>query len=287
MADENIRESKGSPAWQLPAIVVLGLLAVGGLVIGWNASSKLESTQKAVEAQVTAVKQKVDQDLTGVKDRLAQSEKTNTELQGNLKVITKKLKITEGQLGVSRAEASKLLQETSQKLTDLDSSVKTGLAAKANNEDLKTVDTRLVGVRTDLDATREDLKMARSELGTLIARNHDQIDQLRRLGEREYVEFAIAGKNKSQKVGNVTVELRGTNPRKNQFSVAVIVEDKRIDKKNHLANEPIFFYSSASRVPQEFVVNKIAKDQISGYVSIPKANLQPQPQTKSTSGNGR
>jgi len=33
------------------------------------------------------------------------------------------------------------------------------------------VDTKVVGVKTDLDATREDLKMARSEMGTLIARN--------------------------------------------------------------------------------------------------------------------
>ena len=33
--------------------------------------------------------------------------------------------------------------------------------------------------------------MARSEMGTLIARNHDEIDQLRRLGERDYVEFKV------------------------------------------------------------------------------------------------
>ena len=51
---------------------------------------------------------------------------------------------------------------------------------------------------TDLDSTKEDLKMARSEMGTLIARNHDEVDQLRRLGEREYVEFTVTGKNKPQ-----------------------------------------------------------------------------------------
>jgi hypothetical protein len=149
---------------------------------------------------------------------------------------------------------------------------------------LKNVDTKVVGVRTDLDATREDLKMARSDLGTLIARNHDEIDQLRRLGEREYVEFTIAGRNKPQKVGNITVELRGVNPKKNQFNVVMTVEDKLFEKKNRALNEPIFFYTSGTRLPQELVINKVGKDQISGYVSIPKANTQPQTQSSSSSG---
>src|ERR1700675_3737381 len=116
--------------------------------------------------------------------------------------------------------------------------------------------------------------MAKSEMGTLIARNHDEIDQLRRLGERDYVEFTIAGKNKPQKVGNVTVELKGVNEKRNQYSVAMTVEDKRFDKKNRALNEPIFFYTSGTKIPEEIVINKVSKDTISGYVSIPKANSQ-------------
>ncbi len=56
------------------------------------------------------------------------------------------------------------------------------------------MDTKVGGVQTDLNSTKEDLKMARSEMGTLIARNHDEIDQLRRLGEREYVEFKVTAR---------------------------------------------------------------------------------------------
>jgi hypothetical protein len=130
-------------------------------------------------------------------------------------------------------------------------------------------------VSSDLNTTKEDLKMAKSEMGTLIARNHDEIDQLRRLGERDYVEFSIAGRNKPQKVGNVTVELKGVNQKKNQVSFAMVVEDKRFEKKNRALNEPIFFYTSGTRLPEEIVINKVGKDQISGYVSIPKANAQP------------
>lgn len=287
MSDEKIMETQSNSSgssWQLPAIIVLGLIAIGGLAFGWHANSQLDATQQAVTAQVKSVQQSLGQDVSGLKDRLTQAEKTNSELQGDFQVVTKKLRLTQGQLKAAREEASKQNQETTQKLSALDTSVKSELATKASTDEVKTVDTKVVGVRTDLDTTREDLKMARSELGTLIARNHDEIDQLRRLGERDYVEFTIAGKNKPQKVGNVTVELKGVNERKNQFSVALTSEDKRFEKKNRAVNEPIFFYMSGTKLPQELVINKVGKDQIRGYLSIPKANAQPQATSTSSSG---
>ena len=284
MSDEYVVENKSGASWQLPAIIVLGLVAIGGLAFGWNASSKLDATQQQVASQVSTLKQGVDQDLTSLKDRVVQDEKTNADLQGDLKVVTDKLKITQGQLKKARLEAAKAVEDTTTRLSALDTSVHTELATKAANDDLKNVDTKVGGVRTDLDTTREDLKMARSEMGTLIARNHDEIDQLRRLGERDYVEFTIAGKNKPQKVGNLTVELKGINEKRSQFSVAMTAEDRRIEKKNRNMNEPIFFYISGTKIPEELVINKLGKDTVSGYVSIPKANGQSQPATTSSSG---
>src|SRR6202171_5473902 len=244
MSEDRIVEVRNGSSWQLPAIIVLGLVALGGLAFGWNASSKLDSTQTSVTTQLKTTQQSVQQDMSSLKDRLAQDEKANTELQGDLKVVTSKLKITQGQLKKARDEAANLNYATTQKLTALDSSVHSELATKATSDDVKVVDTKVVGVKTDLDATREDLKMARSGMGPLIAGNHDEIDHLRRLGERDYVEFTIAGKNKPQKVGNVTVELKGVNEKRNQYSVAMTVEDKRSEKKNRYINEPIFFYIS-------------------------------------------
>jgi uncharacterized protein (DUF2141 family) len=275
MSEEHIIETRNSSSWQLPAIIVLGLVAIAGLGFGWNASSKLDATQQAVTAEVKTAQQSTQQDMSSLKDRIAQDEKANADLQGDLKVVTDKLKITQGQLKKARLESAKLNDETTQKLTALDTSVHTELATKAGTEDVKNVDTKVTAVSTDLNTTKEDLKMAKSEMGTLIARNHDEIDQLRRLGERDYVEFTIAGKNKPQKVGNVTVELKGVNQKRNQVNIAMVVEDKRFEKKNRALNEPIFFYISGTHIPEEIVVNKVGKDQISGYVSIPKANAQP------------
>jgi len=278
MSEEHFIETRNSPSWQLPAIIVLGLVAIGGLGFGWNASSKLDATQQAVTTQLKTTEQTVQQDMSSLKDRVAQDEKANADLQGDLKVVTDKLKITQGQLRKARQRAevvAKQNDETTQKLSALDTSVHTELATKAATDDVKNVDTKVTAVSTDLNSTKEDLKMAKSELGTLIARNHDEVDQLRRLGERDYVEFTIAGKNKPQKVGNVTVELKGVNQKKNQVNIAMVVEDKRFEKKNRALNEPIFFYLSGTHLPEEIVINKVGKNQISGYVSIPKANAQP------------
>jgi hypothetical protein len=275
MSEEHFIETRSSSSWQLPAIIVLGLVAIGGLGFGWNASSKLDATQQAVTAQLKTTEQTVQQDMSSLKDRIAQDEKANTDLQGDLKVVTDKLKITQGQLKKARKEAAELNDAATQKISALDTSVHTELATKAGTDDVKNVDTKVTAVGADLNTTKEDLKMAKSELGTLIARNHDEVDQLRRLGEREYIEFTIAGKNKPQKVGNVTVELKGVNAKKNQVNIAMVVEDKRFEKKNRALNEPIFFYLSGTHLPQEIVINKVGKDQISGYVSIPKANSQP------------
>ena len=274
MSDEYVVENKSGASWQLPAIIVLGLVAIGGLAFGWNASSKLDATQQQVASQVSTLKQGVDQDMTSLKDRVVQDEKTNADLQGDLKVVTDKLKITQGQLKKARLEAAKAVEDTTTKLSALDTSVHTELATKAANDDLKNVDTKVGGVRTDLDTTREDLKMARSEMGTLIARNHDEIDQLRRLGERDYVEFTVAAKNAPQKVGDVTVELKGTDPKKNQCNLAIVVDDKRTEKRNRSINEPIFFYAHGSRRPMEIVINQVEKNKISGYLSVPKAVQQ-------------
>jgi chromosome segregation ATPase len=276
---------KGGSSWQMPAIAILALIALGGLFFGWSNSAKLDAAKQAVTDQVKAVQQTTQQDLSAVKDRIAVDEKANTELQGDLKVVTDKLKITQSQLRKARTEAAQLNTETTQKLSALDTSVHSELATKATTDDVKTVDTKVTTVSNNLDKTNSDLTMARSELGTLIARNHDEIDVLRRMGERDYIEFTIAGKNKPQKVGNLTVELKGVNEKHNRANVVVVLEDKKLDEKNRNINSPIIIYPSGAHQAEEVVINKIGKNTISGYLSVPKAGAQPATSASSKSGN--
>jgi hypothetical protein len=275
---------KGGSSWQMPAIAILALIALGGLFFGWSNSAKLDAARQAVTDQVKTVQQTTQQDLGTLKERLAVDEKSNADLQGDLKVVTDKLKITQSQLKKARTEAAKLNSETADKVAALDTSVHTELATKATTDDVKTVDTKVSTVSDNLAKTNNDLTMARSELGTLIARNHDEIDVLRRMGERDYIEFTIAGKNKPQKVGNLTVELKGVNEKHNRANVVVVLEDKRLEEKNRNINSPIIIYPSGAHQAQEVVINKIGKNSISGYLSVPKAGVQPS-SASSKSGN--
>ena len=139
MADD-YTEMKSAPSWQLPAIVVLGLVAIGGFAFGWNASTKLDATKQDVAAQLKTTQSSIEQDMSSLKDRLMQTEKTNTDLQGDLKVVTTKLKITQSQLKKARAEAAQANEDTTTKITALDTSVHTELATKAATDDLKNVE---------------------------------------------------------------------------------------------------------------------------------------------------
>jgi hypothetical protein len=281
MAEEHIKEEyhTGAPRWTAPAVIVLGILAVIAIGISWTAMNRSQQVNQALSTDITTLKQSAAQDVQALQQRLTIAEKANGDLQSDLGVVTKRLRVTRGELKKAREEDAQIREDSAKQIADMGSAVKTELATKASNEDVKAVTGEVSGVKTDLENTKQNLQMAKSEFGTLIARNHEEIDTLRRLGQRDYVEFNITSRNKPQQVGSVTVELKSVNPKKNQFTLALVVEDVRTEKKNRTVNEPIFFYTKGARQPLELVVNQVAKDKIVGYLSIPKANQQ------STSGD--
>ena len=108
-------------------------------------------------------------------------------------------------------------------------------------------------------------------MGTLIARNHDEIDQLRRMGQRDYYEFTVTRKSGAERIGSIMVELKDINTKKNQYTINVLADDKSFEKKNRSVNEPIFFYTGGSKAAVELVVKKVSKTTASGYLSVPKS----------------
>ena len=71
-------------------------------------------------------------------------------------------------------------------------------------------------------------------------------------------------------MGNLTVELKGVNEKKNRANVTVVMEDKKLEEKNRNINSPIILYPNGQRQAEELVINKIGKNTITGYVSVPK-----------------
>lgn len=279
---DQVVEGNGTPGWVTAAIVILAIVSIAGLGLAWHNSTELQSAQQTFAGQMKTAADNSSQQVSALEQKLAQANATSTSLQSDLGVVEKRLRVTQADLKKAHDDEAKAEQDNEQKLAQMDSDVKTQLATKASTDDLTNVDGKVNTVKTDLDQTKTDLNMARSELGTLIARNHEEIDVLRRQGERDYVEFTIDGKNKPQKVGGVTVELRSVDIKRNKFTVALTVDDVRTEKKDRTIDEPVVFYPRGSHQADEFVVNTVAKDKITGYISMPK---NPPATTANASGN--
>lgn len=276
MVEENEKRSEGTSRWMFVAVGVLAVVSLIALGISLNVANRAMGAQQALTAEIKTLRQTSQHDSEVLAKRLEQTEGVNARVQGELSVVAKRLRLTQGELKRAREEAARIREENAKQIATLDNAFKGELATKASADQVNAVSSGVTGVRTDLDTAKKDLQkelqMARSELGTLIARNHGEIEQLRRLGERDYFEFTLAGKGSRQKVGDITVELRGTNPRKSQFTVALYVNDLRFEKRNRLVNEPVFFLTRGSRAPLELVINQVAKDKVVGYLSVPKGN---------------
>jgi len=253
----------GTPRWVGLAVGILVCLSLIGLATGWSALNQA----KSLEQTAMASKQASD----ALSQRLAKEDEINQQLQSDLRVIADKLNVTQGELVTARKQNKTATHAVDQKVDSLATSMKAELATKASADDMSKLSGDVNGVKGDLDATKNSIQMARSEMGTLIARNHDEIDQLRHIGQRDYFEFTVQRKGGATKVGGIQLVLKDTNPKKNQYTINVLADDNSFEKKNRSVNEPIFFYTGGSRSALELVVNKVTKSSATGYLSMPKA----------------
>jgi hypothetical protein len=269
--------ASGTPRWVGLAVVVLTGISLLGLGVSLSALNRANSAEQVNQV---ALKQAND----SLSQRLAKTEELNQQLESDLKVVTDKLNVTHADLVNARKQSKTAVGVVDKKITGLETSVKSELATKANADDVNRLNGDVTGIKSDLDATKNNVQMARSEMGTLIARNHDEIDELRHMGQRDYFEFSVTRKAGPQKVGGILVELKDTNTKKNQYTINVLADDKSFEKKNRSVNEPIFFYTGGSRAALELVINKVTKSSATGYLSIPKNSGATSAATSSSSG---
>ena len=270
-----------TPRWVGIAVVVLAVIALVALGVGWSAESASKSNQQALTSQVQADKQA----QRVLEQRLQQAAETQAQVQGEVSVITNRLKLTQGELANARYQAKKIKEMDAKQFAAFQqqqAQVNTQLATKASSDDVNKLSGDVNGVKTDLDSTKQTLQMARDQFGNLIARNHDEIAQLRRMGERNIYEFSVDKKNQRKHVGSLTLQLRGTNVKQQLFTLYLFVDDKRFEKKNRSADEPIYFYTHDYQTPLELVINQVSKNKITGYLSVPKVATTSQTATTGT-----
>ena len=255
--------TEGAPRWMGLAVVGLAILSLVGVGMAWNATDHAKTAEQALAAQTKTYQA----DQQGINQRVAQAEQTNAQMQGELNLVTDKLKLTQEELDTARTQVKQTRADYSKKLNAVEST----LATKASADDVKALGTDVNGVKTDLSATKGNIEQLRGEHGELIARNHEELEQLKRMGERDYYEFTLTSKGHKEHVGSTQIEFRSASAKKHQYTVALYVDDMRLEKKNKAVNEPIYFYAGGSRQPLELVVNQVSDKKIVGYLSAPKA----------------
>ncbi len=262
-------ESAGTPRWIL---VLFGVLIAGVALIvyaGHSVQTRLEQELSKNEEQ--------NKILTA---QLEQANSRIADLKGQVEVTSQKVGMTQAELAEARSRAESIRKQqvaSDQKLTQ-----QITAAQKESEEKIGAVATDVTGAKKDIEATRTDLEATKTKLeraagdmgvmSGLIARNHDDLEELKRRGDRNYFEFTIPKAKTPQRVGPVQIKLNKTDPKKSKYTITVLADDKSIEKKDKTSGEPVQFYmkGSARLTPYEIVVFDVAKNQITGYLSAPK-----------------
>lgn len=266
--DTNVESSAGMPRWVGFAVATLTIISVLGLGIGWRALSE----SKSVETAQASLKQQND-DLS---QRLAKADDENQQLQSDLKVVTSKLNVTQEDLQRARQQSKASAAAYDKKLSGLASNVNSQLATKANTDDVNKLGGDVAGVKNDLEDTKSKLERATGDMGVmsgLIARNHDDLEELKRRGDRNYYEFTLQKSKTPQRIGPVQISLNKADQKRSRYTMTVLADDKAIEKKDKTAGEPVQFYvkGTARYTPYEIVVFDVGKNQVTGYLSTPKS----------------
>jgi len=268
----------------LPTILGVVALLLGGLIlyflIAWNQERKAEETK--TQARLEAI----DQNLELVTRRLEQGDRKVAGLQSETQVMQEHMGLTEAELKRAQALARQLQQEQARNVNVLSRQI----AAKADAEKVDTLkqeaDTKIAGVSSDVSQVREEVRTGQEELsktkaeltrlgvlvteqGGMIATTSAGLDELRKRGERDYMTFNIRKKQRTNLAG-IALELRKADVKKQYVDFKLYVDDRSMDHKQIYINKPVTFYAGRNRALYEVVVNEVRKDEMVGYVSIPK-----------------
>lgn len=143
--------------------------------------------------------------------------------------------------------------------------------------DVGEVKLQVASTRSELDKTIADMHRVNGDMGVmsgLVATNSKEISALRALGERDYYEFSLSKTQSRRLLAGVNLVYKKADPKRNRYTLEVVADDKRVEKKDRTINEPVQFYvTSKARQPYELVINEVKKDTIVGYLSAPKTQV--------------
>ncbi len=266
--------AKSSPRYELFGfLIIIGILAY----IVYDLHTSKKQLRDEFQSKVTSLEQKLE-------ERLDNNDKSLESLNSDFQVARAKLGVTQKELDQARSMAQRIKAEQDQSVQRLNAQILEKADAQqlsalkeeasnkfgAVNKDVSAVRSDVDATKKELEGTRRDLVDVKETLSQQIARNHDELQQLRLKGERNYYEFDITKKKGFTLVGDLKVGILKTDPKKKQYDVRIVVDDNQLEKKNRTVNEPVQFLVGRTKLRYELIVNDVQKDRIVGYLSMPK-----------------
>ena len=262
-----VYDTASTPRWIMVVFIVAFALIGYVLYAGNAARTNLETELSKANSKDAVMSAEIDQTNSTVAD-----------LKGQLEVTTQKLGFTQAELAQARALAQHIRQ--SQKESDEKLTAQIGMVKQDADTKIGAVSTDLSGAKTDINATKQDLEATKAKLTStvgdmgvqsgLIARNQEELEQLKRQGERNIYEVHLTKSKTPTRVGPIMLRLTKTNTKKYMYTMTVVADDKTIEKKNRTADEPVQFYVRGVSRPYEIVIFDVTKNKINGYLSTPK-----------------
>ncbi len=265
-------ESSGTPRWiaVLFGVVIAALAVV--VYFGYSTQARLSQDLGRQQEQNKILSAQLDQANSRIAD-----------LKSQVEITTQRMGLTQSELAKAKSRAEDIRKEQQASDQALTSQI------KLSQEQIGAVASEVGGAKKDIETTKSDLEATKGKLerslgdmnvmSGLIAHNRDDVDELRRRGDRNIYEFTVQKSKFAQRVGPVQVSLVKTDPKKSTYSINVVADDKTIPKRDRTSGEPVQFYvkGSSRMAPYEIVVFDVGKNQISGYLATPKDSGAPAP----------
>jgi hypothetical protein len=270
----------GTPRW-IPILFVVLFLVSGYLVYaGIHSRQGLEMQLGQSNAQISKQDAALDRANSQIGD-----------LKAELDLTSQKLGITQTQLAQARKTAAVLRREQVQSSKQLQAQI--GQVQQQTQAGIGQLSNELGGTKSDLDATKKDLDATRTKLEStvgdmgvmsgLVAHNQSQLNELIRMGQRDYYKFNLYRSKHPVRVGPIMVQVTHVDTKHWSYNMYVTVSDKRIEKKNKTLYEPVQFYTRDAMAPLELVAFEVKKNEIVGYLSAPKVQQAKQASAVSSS----
>ncbi len=125
-------------------------------------------------------------------------------------------------------------------------------------------------------ATTDRLADMAGEVGSQnvqILRNQDELNELVNRTELEAIPFELLRGSNPTPVGPVSLVLKSTNPKKQSYTVCVYVQPSCVELKDRMIHEVVQIVVARNSTPLEIVATRIVKDEILGYLEVPRDQL--------------